>query len=211
MAQGNVSRETSVLMARAVRPGDESGANEDHGEETADGQRGVRPCGAGGGRARGGGISRHAVVRGHRDDCEATRRRHRARRACGMVDEREGRAGAFGRRSVCRRALPVHVQTGGTERGERRAHEPELRGREGRARAVRGRRPRPHLVADRAGHAPVRGVREGAGAGSLHARRGVRHDEGRVRSVRTLRHARHRASDDAHLPRLDVLRGGRRH
>ena len=79
------------------------------------------------------------------------------------------RARAFGRRVVRGCALPVHLQAGGPQRGQRCAHELELRGRERRPRAVRGRRSRPHLVADRAGHAPVRLLRKAARARSLHA------------------------------------------
>ena len=131
-------------------------------------------------------------------------------RARGMVHERESGARTAGGRGLLRRARAVHLQAGGPQRGQRRAHEPELRGREGRHRAVRGRRSRPHLVADRAGHAPVRRVRQGARARPGHARAGLRHDEGGVRSLRALSYAGHRASHDAHRPCLHVLRRGRR-
>lgn len=41
-----------------------------------------------------------------------------------------------------------------------------------------------------------------------YARTGLRHDEGRVRPLREISDARHRPSDDAHLPCIDVFRGG---
>ena len=197
----DVSRETFVR----------DGAGEDHDEETADGERGVRACGVGGRGARGGGLPGHAVVRADRDGGEAACRRRRARHPRGVVDEREVGLGAAGGRVVHGRALPVHLQAGGAQRCQRRADELELRGREGRHGAVRGRRSRSHLVADRAGHAPLRQLREAAGARSRHARPGLRHDAGRIRPVRALPYARHRASHHAHQPRLDVLRRRGRH
>ena len=197
----NVSRETSVR----------DGAGEDHDEETADGERGVRACGVGGRGARGGGLPGHAVVRADRDGGEAACRRRRARHPRGVVDEREVGLGVASGCVVHGRALPVHLQAGGAQRCQRRADELELRGREGRHGAVRGRRSRSHLVADRAGHAPLRQLREAAGARSRHARPGLRHDAGRIRPVRALPYARHRASHHAHQPRLDVLRRRGRH
>ena len=182
-----------------------------YGEETSDGERGVRTRCAGGGRARGGGLSGNAVIRAHRDGGEAARRWSRARHPRGVVHEREERARVAGRRVVHRRALPVHLQAGGPQRGERCAHEPELRGREGRHGAVRGRRSGPHLVADRAGHAPLCVVRQAARVRPRYARSGIRHDAGRLRPVRALPHARHRAAHHAHQPRFDVLRRGGRH
>ena len=182
-----------------------------HGEETSDGQRGVRACGFGGGGARGRGLSGHAVLRAHRDGGEAPCQGGRSRGARGVVDQREERARAVGGRVLYRRALLVHLQASRPQRGQRCAHELELRGREGRHGAVRCRRSGSHLIADRAGYAPLRGFREAARAGPVHAGRRLRHDAGRVRPVRALPHARHRASHHAHQPCLDVLRRGRCH
>ena len=83
-------------------------------------------------------------------------------RSRGMVDEREGGARASCGRVVLRRTHAVHLQAGWAECCLRRSDEPELRGNKGRLRALRRRRPGPHLLADGAGYPPFRGVLEGS-------------------------------------------------
>ena len=58
---------------------------------------------------------------------------------------------------------------------------------------------------------PLCVVRQAARVRPRYARSGIRHDAGRLRPVRALPHARHRAAHHAHQPRFDVLRRGGRH
>ena len=180
-----------------------------HDRISADGKRG-----AGAGCAARRGEFRHrlswdAVHRGARDRRQA-QRRHDPRR---VGRQREGGARGGGRRvhGGCARAR--HDEAGGPERRLRSPDDAVVSGLQGRAGARRGRRPRPHIEPNRAGHARVRAVRQSARARPGQRRRVLRHRAGCLRDIGALRHARDCAADDAGVPRLrhgeDARRGSR--
>jgi len=93
------------------------------------GKRGYRTCGNSRRSECGGRISGYAVYRNFGDDCQE---QCESFYICRVVYKRKGRHGSCRRCKLRRGAHAGDHEAGGLERGERSAHEPCIRWREGR-------------------------------------------------------------------------------
>ena len=150
-------------------------------------------------------LSGHTLDRNHRIH-PGTSPRRRARRPPHVVVERKDGRGRGARHVVRRQTRAGLHEARGHERGGRRLR--QLGDDRGQRRTGRrgGRRPFDALLAERAGFALLREIRPRADVRTLDAAGGLRHGEGRVRTLGAVPDSGADAPDDPHGP----LAGGGR-